>query len=306
MNKKLLLSILGLFCVIVSYAQYPYLQQQYFDGADTSKSNSIIISTDTASTNIWQIGQPQKIVFDSAATKPNVIVTDTINNYPISNTSSFSFKYKNSMNYGILALRWKQKLDMVKKHSGGIIEYSTDTGKNWVSVFNNPHTYSFYGFNVTSKDTLLTGDYTFSGTDSAWKDIWLCFDNSLLSLSDSVIFRFTFKSDTLNETKEGWMIDDMRVSTTITHTVKKMEMGEYMRIYPNATTGIVNIEAEKLQEFHIIENMLLINSAGRVVASYGVNPTKTYIDISNQPDGQYYLKIKTNIKSVTLPVVLKK
>ena len=47
---------------------------------------------DTSASNIWQIGKPQKIIFDSASTVPNAIVTDTINFYPINNISRFGIK----------------------------------------------------------------------------------------------------------------------------------------------------------------------------------------------------------------------
>jgi len=33
---------------------------QYFDGQDTSIQNAVIIKLDTSSSNVWQIGPPQK------------------------------------------------------------------------------------------------------------------------------------------------------------------------------------------------------------------------------------------------------
>ena len=65
--------ILFIFSCQISTAQF---FTQYFDGADTSIQNSILIETDTSVSNVWQIGHPQKIIFDSAATAPNAIVTD--------------------------------------------------------------------------------------------------------------------------------------------------------------------------------------------------------------------------------------
>ncbi len=41
--------------------------------------------------NIWQIGRPQKILFNLAFSIPNAIVTDTLNTYPINDTSSFQY-----------------------------------------------------------------------------------------------------------------------------------------------------------------------------------------------------------------------
>src|SRR5690606_28661361 len=86
-----------------------FLFQQYFDGNDTLTGHRLQIDTGS----IWQIGPPQKSVFDSAATNPNVIVTDTINTYPINDTSSFTVGLNTSLvNWAITAIRWTQKLDM--------------------------------------------------------------------------------------------------------------------------------------------------------------------------------------------------
>ena len=79
-----------------------------------------------------------------------------------------------------------------------------------------------------------------------------------------------------------------------------------MKVYPTNTTGLVNIEGPKLQEFHIIRNMQLISADGRLVREYGVSPVKFYINISDLPDGVYYLKVNTNKRSETFPLLLKK
>lgn len=278
---------------------------QYFDGADTSALKSVFIEPDTGGSNIWQIGRPQKAIFDSAATYPNALVTDTVNFCPRGNTSSFRLHYSNDYRWGILAVRWKQKIDFRQNYDGGIIEFSKDSGLTWQNVFDNPYVYSFYGFDTTNADTLVTGEAAFTGTDTVWRDIWLCFDRSFFG--DSVSFRFTFKSDTGAtdvETREGWLIDNIRVERTMLHTVNKAGNVEYLKIYPTSTTGRVYIEAEKLNEYHIIEKMSLINMEGRVVQEFGKSPTKFFIDIGHHPAGQYFLKIATNKKTETFRILL--
>ena len=141
MKKLYFTTVLLILIVRSSTAQF---YTQYFDGADTSIYNAILIDIVPDSSNVWQIGTPQKSVFDSAATLPNAIVTDTINFYPSHDTSSFIAKvYLNGNNWGIFALQWKQKLDMDTSFDGGIIEYSIDTGNTWINVFNNPYVYNF-------------------------------------------------------------------------------------------------------------------------------------------------------------------
>ncbi len=239
--------LFSLFFIATFHASGQTLRQ-YFDGADTIVTNSLFITLDTNNNNVWQIGPPQKTHFNSAATTPNVLVTDTINAYPARDTASFWFSFKPTWaHWGILAIQWKQKLDMDYGHDGGIIEFSTDGGTAWQNVFDNPLVYNFYGFDTANTDTLVNGQPAFTGTDTLWKDIWLCFDVSFFSIYDSVMVRYTLLSDSVDSVKEGWMIDNMMARLTVTHTAVKLTAEEeYMKVFPTITSGRLNIEAEKL------------------------------------------------------------
>lgn len=312
--KIKLLSFLLLVNASFSFAQKtmgPQFITQYFDSVETDPYTSIIIEIDTDNPdNIWQIGPPQKFIFDSAATSPNVLITDTINNYPVNNNSSFSITMQPDQwyYYGIVAFQWKQKLDMDTNSDGGIVEYSEDNGNTWTSIFNNPYVYNFYGFDSLNVDTLNSGEWAFTGTDSVWRDIWLCFDASyyFTIFNQPFIIRYTFKSDSIDNNKEGWMIDNMLMHLTYLHGAINEKEQPYLKVYPNTTTGIVHIETMKLQEYHIIEQMELISVDGKVVETFGKAPTKFYIDISKHASGMYYLKVTTNKKTETFPVVLSK
>ena len=302
MKLKILFSLLSIVYTFLSFSQD---YNQYFDGADTT-NQSLQIVLDTSSTNIWQIGSPQKTIFNQAGTAPNVIVTDTINTYPINNTSSFTFGLNHSMYAftGIMAIQWKQKLDLDENKDGAYIEYSVDTGATWINTFDNPYVYNYYGYDLANKDTLINGDVVFSGVDTNWRDIWLCFDYSWLTLNDSIIFRFSLKSDTIDNQKEGWMIDNMLVHPTWFHTINEKEQNDYIIVFPNPSKGLVNIQAKKMDEFHIIESMTIVDVNGKIIKNYTNVPTKFQIDIRDQPNGLYFLNITTNIKLETFRIVL--
>jgi len=295
--------ILFLFFVQQSSAQF---YTQYFDGADTAFASSVNVFRDTSSSNIWQIGAPHKIIFNSAATVPNVIVTDTMNNYPVNNTSRFTVEVLDQFGFnGIFALQWKQKLNMTKKHAGGIVEFTTDHGVTWQNVFNNSNVFNFYGFLPANKDTLLTGEYAFSGTDSTWKDIWLCLQLTWIhSLPDTIMFRFTFTSDTLSDEKEGWMIDNMLAHRTIIHPVNGPEEAGFLDIYPNPSTNVVYIQTEKRMENYTVESMELINETGQVVERWKNLPLRFSFETGKYPDGLYLLKVKTTVKSESIPLMI--
>lgn len=303
MKKLLLTCLLFAFSLNQSSAQF---YSQYFDVPDSLTYNPLRILVDSSSNNIWQIGPPQKVIFNSSSTLPNAIVTDTINTYPVNDSSSFIIKIPVWSPFGIFAVQWMQKLDMDAQHDGGYIEYSTDTGQTWENVFNNPYVYNFYGFDSANADTLMNGDFAFSGTDSVWKNVWLCFDFSWWSTfsNDTVLFRFTFKSDSIDNAKEGWIIDNMFAQTTFIHTVKEGESTEYLNVFPNPSTGIINIQMEKIQEFHIIEKMELIDITGKSVQMWENIPVKFWIDGKKYKPGVYFLKVKTNIRSEFRQIVI--
>jgi hypothetical protein len=294
-------------CVTPSSAQ---MYTQYFDGADTALYKSVIIEIDNDTNNVWQIGPPQKSIFSAAGTVPNVIVTDTSNYYPTNNTSRFVAKVKlPAFNFGIFAMQWKQKLDFDPGTDGGIIEYSIDSGSTWANVFDDPYVYRFYGYDSVNVDTVMGGSYAFSGTDSAWKDIWLCFDLSWLQqfgANSIVYFRYSLVSDSINNNKEGWMIDNLLARVTLAHTIKNVQQSSYLIVYPNPATNRVYIQAEKKMSFHIIEDMALVDATGRVVEHWTSIPTKFWFDVSGYNAGNYALKVKTNFALETIPLVISK
>jgi hypothetical protein len=195
---------------------------------------------------------------------------------------------------------------LTEKTDGGIIEFSVDTGQTWQNVFNNPNVYNFYGFQPVNKDTLITGEYAFSGTDTTWRDIWLCFHYSYLGVTDSPMFRFRIKTDTVDTIqREGWLIDNLVAHRTMIHgLIKDPEEKNQLKVFPSVTTGIVNIEAEKREEYHIIKSIQVIDLAGKVVQQYGTSPVKFFIDLSNLVNGLYYIRVETNLKTEVAPVML--
>jgi hypothetical protein len=306
--KKQLQNIL-LFCLLCSstFTVAQMTRTQYFDGADSSYYYSLFVQIENTANNIWQVGKPQKVIFDSAATLPNAMVTDTISNYPANNSSSFTFDTEPYMTHGILAFQWKQKLDMEKHHAGGIIEFSLDYGATWENAFNNPYVYNFFGYEAENMDTLATGEYAFSGTDSTWKDIWLCYNMMWLGgVTDSVKIRFTFKSDSLVSNKEGWMIDNLNTHFTFVHPVKEVTVTDDFNVYPNPAINRINIQIKDGEKPQIIEYMELIDSQGKRMGEWKNIPTRFWIESSKYPAGVYYLKIKTNLLTKTVPVTIQK
>ncbi len=304
MNKKLLL--LTFLAFTLNFAGAQNVLKQYFDGKDTLPQQSVIIHFDTASGNVWQIGPPQKVLFDSAATVPNVLVTDTINTYPPNDSSRFIIGFNTniwSFNLYKVAFRWKQKLDLDTTDDGGMVEYSLDTGKTWVNVFKNPNVFNLYGYDsLKNSDTLPGRGYAFTGTDTVWRDIWLCFSGSIISQTDSFMLRYTLISDSTDNSREGWMIDNMMAQPTYYHTVSKIDPAQTFLVYPTITTGVLKIDADV--EAGEIESIYITDINGRLLREYKHTPVKTSVDISMLPAGTYYVRVGISNKAEIHKVVL--
>lgn len=298
--KKLLFFISLVLITTNTHAQ-TFLFKQYFDGNDTLFSNRLQI--EQPGTSIWQIGPPQKNVFDTSATSPNAIVTDTINTYPINDTSTFTIGLNTStVNWAITAIRWTQKLDMDSAADGGIVEISVDSGQTWVNIFNDTTVYNFYGFNKANVDTLTDGTVAFTGTDSLWKDIWLCYGYTTISQTDSMILRFTFRSDSTDNQKDGWMIDNMFVTRTFVHTVGKIDPNRSFIVYPTITSGSVTINSDN--DVIRLNQIQLIDASGKLIRAYKEQPKKVKLDFSDCAAGTYYIKVSADDKTEVHQVVI--
>lgn len=305
MNKPAILIIM-LFLCSVSFGQFYHFQ--YFDGADTLAGESLVVTFENDSTNIWQIGAPQKTFFTTAATSPNVLVTDTLLPYPSSDTSVFYVDLSlDGFSWGVIALEWMQQLDYPAGEEGGTIEFWNPDTEIWENCFNNPLVYNFYGYDASNVATTPFGTQ-FTGMDSTWNSIWLCFDMSYFSIyTDTILVRFMHFSDTTANTHDGWMIDNMISHPTMVHTVAEKEQAKYMEVYPTASTdGLFHIKGKKKQEFHIIEHLEVYDSNGKLVKSFGTLPTVYTLNLGDLPAGNYRLHITTNFETNTFPIILTK
>src|SRR5262245_57061736 len=134
--KKLLLSISMLLISSISFAQFYFYT---IDFEDTSSLYRLRIDTASNPNNIWQVGAPQKTVFTSAYSSPNVIVTDTINPYPINDTSSFTIVNIAGAGYVVVhtaSLFGQYSVNSDTLTDFGMIEFSPDNGTSWYDIVN--------------------------------------------------------------------------------------------------------------------------------------------------------------------------
>src|SRR5680860_1850189 len=81
------------FIIIIICSTNVNAQWTWWLNFEDPQMNNERVYIDTAGGNSWSIGAPDKTVFTSAYSPSNVIVTDTLDPYPMNDTSSFIIKH---------------------------------------------------------------------------------------------------------------------------------------------------------------------------------------------------------------------
>jgi len=268
--------------------------------------NELILKIDTNNTtNLWQVGSPDKNLFDTAFSVPNAIITDTVNPYSINNKSYFDIIIKNNNPWmwwpwgeGLLSFRHKYNTDSL--FDGGHLEISYDLGNTFFNLIydtNQMMGTSSIGFYNLS-DTILGNIPSFTGTSNGWtysEYYWWWFalvDDD--SPHDSLIIRFVFNSDNNNSNKEGWMIDNIIFNGyDYVGNINKIEYSNEIIIYPNPSDGKFFINFKTIKNTDV--EIKIINITGQCVFNKIIKTnTNAQIDLGKQPKGIYLIKAGYN------------
>ena len=236
-TKLLLIFILFFSLTGVSQSN---IGQYNFTFEDTTHNYFMYRDTIANPNCIWQIGAPQKTVFNSAIANslPNAIVTDTVNTYPINDTSSFIIKHEVGQGYlyindfyPIVKLMGYYFVDSDTLNDFGKIEFSPDNGLSWILISDDTLTLQ----NSGASWPYIEYNPVFTGNSNGWRYFSLTlsgYDYSSFSIGDTVQYKFTFISDATNENKDGLMFDNITVRDDIGGSINNLNQGEQF-CYPN-------------------------------------------------------------------------
>lgn len=301
------------FFIVVLFLTYSNnsIAQQWSNSItfDTTFSNLYIDTLQV--NNSWQIGAPHKILFDSARTRPNAIVTDTVNYYPINDTSSFVLKINRPpdnfpgvywvpyMTGPTPFVSFISKIDTDSLSDVGYVEYSLNNGTSWFPV----------------NDYFFVGDYHppyygpgipfFTGTFNGWFETFIYLGDSNpdpgIETVDSVLFKFTFVSDSINTNKEGWIIDDITYGTIALLGLNDIEENNNFNIYPNPVNNEFTIAVTETGKIYL--QLKIINLLGEMVYQSLIEDQKSGINISDLPKGVYFVKLISNKQILTKKII---
>ena len=203
---------------------------------DSTYLNYIFIDTANCPGNIWQVGSPDKIVFDEAYSLPNAIVTDTMQPYATNDTSVFYIRYITPETipgwwmFSVLHLFYK--VDTDKDSDYGKIEFSPDYGELWIDYLTDTIYNNCYNAN---KPPYFTGSGDEWEYFEIFNDPW-CFG---INEGDTLWYRFTFITDENQTGKDGWIIDDILLNDFY-ETIKEFNnKNQTLLVYPNPSKDYV-------------------------------------------------------------------
>ena len=242
--------------------------------------------------NLWQIGKLQKTSFDHEPAFINVIVTDTVNPYPVNNHSVFTIRNTATMGdiYGCRMLHMQYNIQTDSIRDYGLIEFSPDNGRNWIDILNDTlYSASFVWY---SQKPVLTGN------TYGWKyfDVIMVDNGSVfnINLGDTLLFRFSFISDSIPDSLGGMMYDNICFDDFVEGISEIHFKPIKSTIYPNPSTNIFTIEFENpdagqfgLSVYDIHSRLILKND--------NIRDNKIEVDARLFKQGTYIYKI-TNLE----------
>ena len=254
------------------------------DFEDTAALHHLRIDTVSNLNNIWQVGAPQKTIFTNAYSNPNVIVTDTINPYPINDTSSFTI-----VNVAGDGFTYPHTASLIGEYSVnsdtltdfGTIEFSPDNGTSWYDIINDTF--------ITNHIYVQQHWISLTGNSNGWQQFYVnlaplgpLFN---IQLGDTVLWRFTFISDNIQTNKDGLMFDNLYFEDYV-EGIPEIQNDNLISISPNPTSNELRIHKSNVSDSQKVQ---VLNYRGQVLYDNS-NFIGDMIDIRQLPNGIYLLK----------------
>lgn len=265
---------------------------------------NLYIDTISNKNNIWEIGVPTKNKFDSAFSVPNAICTDLNSPYPINDTSSFYIH--NTADIGFLQshsvfLSGRYQIDTDTLSDYGILEFSPDNGTTWINLINDTI------YRELNCYWWWPEIPVFTGKSEGWEhfNVWLAGFGSYFdigSLYDTVIYRFSFISDSLQTMKDGWMLDDLYFEDWAEVINSKTIQSFESNVFPTPASESIFISYTNNSK--LVCNLFIYDINGALLLSRNSTDDIIEINISSFIPGTYFYRL-TLLNEMSIGKIIK-
>ena len=262
--------------------------------------------------NIWEYGNTEK----SITGEDKVFITDTLDSYPTNNISAFkiscNFPYQSEQwgfsannNPMCILIAFETAIDTDQGQDGGVIEVSFNDsiwyilGDQQTLDYWNPDDYTDPRVSInypTELDALpclnkpgISGKYI---DDSNPSEGFKYAIKSFPVKNDSVkvYLKFTFCSDSIDNNREGWMIDNLFIYYCRLLPIDNVNNihNNKIKIFPSPSENKIKIDPINRRFTHSPYEIVNIN--GQIVRQ-GLLPNDGAINIATLKKGVYFFKI---------------
>lgn len=272
---------------------------------------------------IWQIGNPDKTHFNGSYNGENAIVTDIHNSYGNSCNSYFQIKSINDRADNLTQFSFCHKYQTDTIGDFGYVTFSLDGGENWSLCQDTSFMYAPSCWNYAEvwhgREYLLPPYFSsnvvgpfFSGSETTWmRETYSFFwwfgvkkgsssgEDPDPCSADSILFRFHFESDSLDNSKDGWMIDDIRVDWDFSGDIQNKSKTS-IEVFPNPCGDFINVVNA---DFNTIK---IVDLTGTVLVSNEVEIKESLVvNTSILKPGVYILRLQTKSGEVFNQLIYK-
>jgi hypothetical protein len=239
----------------------------------------------------WQVGNPDKPVFQHAYSFPNSIVTDTIDPYPVNDTSVFIIKDIASEGtvQGMEVFSCTYYVNSDSLHDYGLIEFSADDGETWIDLIN--------GTAYRENFKWFTEMPALSGNSGGWKwievymyDISNYFD---IEVGDTILYRFSFISDDNPENLDGLMFDDMCFQEFVEGVTEYRFKAIETSIFPNPGSDQFRVDF-KNQDNDTFQLNIYDEESRLMISNNKITGTSAEFSAKSLQAGIYIYKLTNN------------
>jgi hypothetical protein len=226
------------------------------------------------SNNIWQVCVPHKTVFDSAFYSFHAILTDSAGPYPVNDTSRFIIKFIIPSGCGCVpVIGAHYKFDSDSLNDFGQVEFSLDHGTTWFNAL------------AISDPYWITPKPVLTGRIHQWTEFAAFIPNYITD--DTIYYRFTFISDSIQTNQEGWMLDDILLLDHVEGIGETGSRNE-INIYPNPAHNIITLSGKA---FNAKIDVSIYDMLGQLCMQETIDKNNEDIDISSLGKGIYMVRV---------------
>ncbi len=284
--KKIIFTIFSVLQFSGAFAQYFIL---YSDTINFEEPCNYL-TIDNSGSNLWQIGIPSKTILDTAYSTPYAIITDTSEYYTANNHSIFTLKLEPESfgDGGNTEINFWHKFDTDSISDYGVVEVSYDEGNEWKVL----RTDTTYLIDFTRNDS-FTASHLATGQSNGWVNDLYCFRFYLASGGEpeNIWLRFSFYSDGQENDREGWMIDNIRITQILPWGIEENNLF-YSYPYPNPCQSVLNILIPDNEYKHI--TLYIWDNYGRLIVSELLENKQIRLTTGQLKNGLYFYTVLNN------------